>query len=134
MDLSNMLYCSRRKISQALRENACDVKESNKNSPERDSDPSKVTRNDDFKTHHPLERNNCLALNTCQQSIDDLSNNTMELSRSELEDLLQDFISRATGQDSSIIDLDSSIGTFPIDDMSLSFGNFSTQMEFCPVY
>ena len=63
---------------------------------------------------------------TLQQSIDELSNRSMELSRPELEDLFQDFIIQSTGQGSSIFDLETSIGTFPIDEMSLSFSNLST--------
>jgi len=120
---------ARRKINEALRENACDAKQSSDNSTLPALDSSKMTHNDDFKTSRPLESKNCFTLNTCQQSNDKLSNNSMELSRSELEDLLRGFISQATGQDSSNVDLGLSINTFPTNDMSLSFGNLSTLLQ-----
>jgi len=126
-----------------LRENACEIRKNSGNSSTRNLDCSKMTQNDDFKSQHPLERNNSINLNTSQQSIDGSSNKSMELSLSELGILLQDFKppagsrrrgNQTTGQD-CMIDMETSIGTFTIGtDMSSSFGNISAQMESYPVY
>ena len=134
MHLSNIFYYRRRKISQALRENACETKKNSNISSVRNSDSSKVTQSDDFKTHHPLERKNSTTLNALQQKNNFINNKSIELSLSDIEDLIKSFVSQATGQDSSIFDFDTTIGTFPIEEMSLSFGNLSTHMESYSVY
>ena len=164
---------SRRKISQALRENATELK---KNYESDDSEKSntrdiiacksdkKLKRNDDAKNSEKnnekakrtddfrslYERQNSLTLNSrafnekpkakflesSQQSI--ASTKSMDLSLSELEVMLQDFkpSSRRKLQASecNMLDLETSIGTFTINDMSASFGNLSFELESNPVY
>merc|ERR1712232_96549 len=152
---------ARRKISQALRENAtelrknCESDDSEKSNTKEDiacknvkksekniTNNEKVKRADDFgKEQHSYERQNSLTLNSrvlnekpkskflesSQQSI--MSNMSTDLGLSEV--MLQDFKPgnrRKLASECNMLDLETSIGTFTTDDMSMSFGNFSVEL------